>query len=98
MSGSRARTCVMESRSATGEGDVRRQRRTVERTKVLRLYRAATELVVRGTRLHRGVYRVDPAVWLRLCDAIDDAHDYIDPHPGDSEAAGAIAGMREAYA
>lgn len=90
----------MASRIGGGEETRETQRQTVERARLLTVLRAARRVCVDGMRVGRGLYKIDPASWMKLLHAVDEAEGlvaYVDRQPGDAEAGGAIAGMREVY-
>lgn len=96
----RARGNVMASRTDGGAADIERQQAAKDTTRLLAVLRAARRVCVNGRRVGRGTYQIDPASWMKLLYAVDDAESVIgffDPHPGDAEAAGAIAAMKEVY-
>lgn len=93
-----ARLNQYEGRADRGAGDRRAQRQTMQAVKAIRLLRAAKRVAIDARRRGRGVYEIAPEAMVAMCEAIDDAADWIDAHPGDAEAAGAIAGMQEAMA
>ena len=98
--GRSARGIVMASRAGGGEETRSTQRQTVERARLLTVLRAARRVCIDGRRIGRGTYEIDPATWMKLLHAVDEAEGliaYVDRQPGDAEAGGAIAGMREVY-
>jgi len=98
--GRSARGIVMASRADGGAADVVRQREARDTARLLAVLRAARRICINGRRIGRGTYQIDPAAWMKLLCAVDDAESvigFVDRQPGDDEADGAIAGMKEVY-
>lgn len=91
-------------RADRGASDIRSQRQTFERSKLLAVLRSARRVAIDARRQSRGVYRIGPDSFMAMCHAIDEAYDHVaaamvdeDRMPGDAEADAAIAAMNETY-